>query len=1064
MGANAQVKMSSRTQYSRYLGDFRGVDFSSSPAMVAQNRFSFLKNMWRDYESGQGQAIETMPGYRVVLSALSGRGKVYSIHEYRDSVMVKCGTSLYFCKFDEHGNKMTVGNSGRAVANGLAEGAITGFVFNNDFWFLDGKGYYRYSYGSWIASYVESDQAYIPTTYIDGEEYEQRNILTNLFREKAFVGGDAVSKGSTGSLTEGLTYETLEDGSSVTITGCTVSHSVLTIPDVIMVGGAELKVVSIAPATAITGSSGRYEGSFVGYPCKVLSIPEGITVGAGAFAECYNLDSVIIRKSKSETPGKGVLGRHAFRNCKKLKYLWFYSTKVTASAETYWSMSVSVDLYASNPGMAPSGVQIYFNGSLNDLKTIPGYLYLPLETDDSGAISNVTENVVYKGSLGADADYYDVTLFEPCKELYQTEIRNEQVDTDGFSVVVPVSGVDIQYNGQYIENLGWTHDVIQEDGYITTVRIYPKQPVSAGDEFLIGCIGEYTKLSSAKKENATVYDANASYNASSENSALNVLRKCTVTAIFDGRVFFTGNPDLPNTVLYSARDLTSANNPAYIGVYNYFNDGVGDKRNTAMISTPSMLIVCKENTKQDGSCWYHVGQDTGYDLIPRVYPSTQGVAGIGCVGAATNFADDPVFLSTEGLMAIGKQTVNLERTVEHRSSNIDLKLRQCNLRAAQMTEWKGYLVILVDGQLFFADSRQLFKHETGVTQYEWYYADDIGIYTGQTQMVSTTTGSIPATVNGETVDITAPDYAERLTYSQNGGGSGIVYVNRDGESERYDSTELLASNAAILLDGVDTGLKFPVVQTDRGAYLATYVDQYSGGTFSPAECVCVMGDRLLLGTAHGEVLCFNTDRRGKTVWRAIRRPEGFTPAEDDTRVYVDPAEDMIWTDEADAPTVETDDGTYSVITTGAVSYLAERLEVDPDEIWQGFYNRNGREIMAVCETLCDPSAYPQIAKNTVRKSIVVRSKSMGGSEYRVFVRSNREQEWRECRRTSRTGSTFDLEFRNLSYLTNDIVISVVPDRLKRWQWQQFRFESAGYCKPFGLLDLFYRYENGGNIK
>lgn len=157
-------------------------------------------------------------------------------------------------------------------------------------------------------------------------------------------------------------------------------------------------------------------------------------------------------------------------------------------------------------------------------------------------------------------------------------------------------------------------------------------------------------------------------------------------------------------------------------------------------------------------------------------------------------------------------------------------------------------------------------------------------------------------------------------------------------------------------------------------------------------------------------------------------------------------------------------GVSTVITTGAVSYLAERLEVEPDEIWQGFYNRNGREIMAVCETLCDSSAYPQIAKNTVRKSIVVRSKSMGSSEYSVFVRSNREQEWRECRRTSRMGSTLDLEFRNLSYLTSDIVISVVPDRLKRWQWQQFRFESAGYCKPFGLLDLFYRYENGGNIK
>ena len=206
------------------------------------------------------------------------------------------------------------------------------------------------------------------------------------------------------------------------------------------------------------------------------------------------------------------------------------------------------------------------------------------------------------------------------------------------------------------------------------------------------------------------------------------------------------------------------------------------------------------------------------------------------------------------------------------------------------------------------------------------------------------------------------------------------------------------------------------------------------------------------------------DLRGKTVWRAIRRPEGFTAPDGDTRVYADPSEDMIWTDKEDAPSVETDFGTYAVVTTGNVSYLAEEIEVEPDEIWQGFYSRNGREIPSVCETLCDPSAYPQIAKNTVRKSIVVRSKSMGISEYRVFIRSNREQEWRECRRTSRTGNMVDLEFGNLSYLTNDIVISVVPDRLKRWQWQQFRFESSGYCKPFGLLDLFYRYENGGNIK
>lgn len=1028
MGANAQVKMSSRTQYSRYLGDFRGVDFSSSPAMVAQNRFSYLKNMWKDYESGQGQAIETMPGYRVVLSALAGKGRIYSIHEYRDSLMVKCGTSLYFCKFDEHGNKMTVGNSGRAVANGLAEGAITGFVFNNDFWFLDGKEYYHYTYGESSCS-TTTESAYIPTTYIDGEEYEQRNILTNRFKEKVFVGGKAVAGDKLDKSSEGLIFTKPADKESVLLSGCDGLDTATVIPDTALNGVERYPVSGVQNGEAFSSTN-----------CRILSIPNGFNATENSFSGYRFLTTLIVRpKNEDLSVQSGVFSTGAFAGCTGLKNLYLNFEKDSAGK---WNLSFDSDCFGIS-GDDCFDVNIYCNITLDALKTVEGYANLPLAIADDNSIMNVYEGVSYNGEIETGSVVYDITLFEPFTNISR-----------------------VLYNGDPVDGtkLNWYYETKRDGGIISGIRVYTDPTVIAGDEFVIEGYGNYNKLSTAKQKNSSVYDANASYDASTADSALNVLRKCTVTAIFDGRVFFTGNPDLPNTVLYSARDLTSANNPAYIGVYNYFNDGVGDKRNTAMISTPSMLIVCKENTKQDGSCWYHVGQDTGYDLIPRVYPSTQGVAGIGCVGAATNFADDPVFLSTEGLMAIGKQTVNLERTVEHRSSNIDLKLKQCNLKGARMAEWKGYLVMLVDGQMFLADSRQLFQHDTGVTQYEWYYADDIGVYTGQTQMVSTTTGCIFAAVGGKTVDLTAPEYANRLTYSQNGGNSGIVYVNSDSESERYDNTELLATNAAILLDGVDTGLKFPVVQTDRGAYLATYVDQYSGGTFSPAECLCVMDDRLLLGTAHGEVLCFNTDLRGKTVWRAIRRPDGFTPAEDDTRVYANPSKDMIWTDEDDAPTVETPDGTYTVITTGAVSYLAERLEVEPDEIWQGFYNRNGREIMAVCETLCDSSAYPQIAKNTVRKSIVVRSKSMGSSEYSVFVRSNREQEWRECRRTSRMGSTLDLEFRNLSYLTSDIVISVVPDRLKRWQWQQFRFESAGYCKPFGLLDLFYRYENGGNIK
>lgn len=1024
----------SRSQYSRYLGDFRGVDFSSSPAMVEPNRFSYLKNLWKDYESEQGQAIETIPGFRVIMSDLEGLGTIHSIYEYRDAVMVKCGSFLFFCKYNEQKDRYchdsdddpeTFNPIKLMDANGsissltLHDGEITAFVFNNDFWFLDGAEYYRYTYGQTYCVKV-TDVAYVPTTYIDGEEYEQRNILTNRFSEKFFVGSDYAKVMDLTAATpqEDFDYELLEDN-TVRINGCKTAHDVLVIPESINIpeGGVNLyRVVSVIKGNNFSGKDYSEGNSFVGYPARVISVPSKIQISEGAFQNCRSLETLIVRENKVNlsTNTFTVIQKDAFYQSRSLSEIVMFCEETTNSeGESVANLQIGDDAFSA--GNASRNILLLFSLSESFLSKIEN---LPYQSSITG--TKLSVNYIIK-----------TVLSDPCET---------------------VSSVSKDF-GDFV------YHPIVSDEYVSCVRIF-SDLADAGEEIQISCIGEYTKLSSAKNGNKSVYDANASYDSSTADSALNVFRKCTVTAIFDGRIFFTGNPDLPNTVLYSARDLTSANNPAYIGVYNYFNDGVGDKRNTAMISTPSMLVVCKENTKQDGSCWYHIGQDTGYDLVPRIYPSTQGVSGIGCVGAATNFSDDPVFLSTEGLMAIGKETVNLERTLEHRSSNVDLKLKQCNLKNAKMAEWKGYLVILAGGQIFLADSRQLFKHESGVTQYEWFYADDIGVYSGQKEMVSTTSGSIFATVDGEVIDITSPECQYTLTYSQNGGGTGIVYVNVDEDPVCYESDRIREPNATIFVDGRETNLKFPIVETDNGFYIAKYIDQYSGGIFQPAVSICETGGRLLLGTTNGMMICFNTDKRGKSVYRAVDVPESY----DGATAYRNPDKDMYFENVSGSGMITVDEADYYPVTTGGVSYLTEKIEVNPDEIWHGYYSRNGRAIESVCETLCDSSAYPHIAKNTVRKSTVIRTKAMGTSEYHVFVRSNREQVWKQCRVTSRTGNASDTEFPNMSYLTNDIIVSVIPDRMKRWQWQQFRFESNGYCKPFGILDLFYRYENGGNVK
>lgn len=52
------------TEYSRCYSDFRGVDFSSDHTQVHVSRLAYAVNMYKDYKSGEGEALETVAGFR----------------------------------------------------------------------------------------------------------------------------------------------------------------------------------------------------------------------------------------------------------------------------------------------------------------------------------------------------------------------------------------------------------------------------------------------------------------------------------------------------------------------------------------------------------------------------------------------------------------------------------------------------------------------------------------------------------------------------------------------------------------------------------------------------------------------------------------------------------------------------------------------------------------------------------------------------------------------------------------------------------------------------------------
>lgn len=189
--------------------------------------------------------------------------------------------------------------------------------------------------------------------------------------------------------------------------------------------------------------------------------------------------------------------------------------------------------------------------------------------------------------------------------------------------------------------------------------------------------------------------------------------KCTISLTFDNRIFFTGNPQFKNAVFHC-----ELKNPAYISDLAYYQDGTSDSMIKSMTIGNNLLWVFKESSQQNDTIFYHI--PTIDSELGKIYPCKQGNISTGCVSTCINFNDDIVFLSKLGLEGIGTD-ITQEQILSHRSSLIDAKfVNENNYENLEMFEWLGYLLCLVNGHIYLADSRQKFQGINGY-EYEWYY-------------------------------------------------------------------------------------------------------------------------------------------------------------------------------------------------------------------------------------------------------------------------------------------------------------------------------------------------------
>ena len=507
---------------------------------------------------------------------------------------------------------------------------------------------------------------------------------------------------------------------------------------------------------------------------------------------------------------------------------------------------------------------------------------------------------------------------------------------------------------------------------------------------------------------------------------------CTLSAIFDERVFLSGNPDYPNNIYYCGRNnITGHTDPSYFPATNYVADGVGMAAITGMLVVADTLMVLKGDTQQDGSVYFHTAYATGDDLHPKDYPSTRGLAGIGCLGACINFLDDPVFISRLGIEAVGQLSVRYERAIEHRSSLIDAKLVNMELKNASLEEWNGYLIALVDGKIFMADSRQRYAHDTGVVQYEWYYLEDIGVFKNQyleyryaTRLYSEfegvnvhyctkcKKGAKQCTCGNTEHHIEIPiSLADSVFYHDTGETKDLTgtIANAPG-ADGTASAEIFDELISVIID--DTSYSIGVYYAIHEvydeltnefvryeAYLCEGKGNYTGGTFNAACIVKSLENNLFFGTANGIVCSFNFDKRN------------------------------------------------------------EMGEIPPQ-----FYSFDERTIHCGCATKMDCCGVPHLTKNTVKKSTVVKTKSLQASAAKIKVRTNKKPYNQIARINSSLFSFENMDFSDYSFITTEQSLFSVKEKEKQWVEKQYYIYSDEYLKPFALYYISFRYNIAGRYK
>lgn len=324
--------------------------------------------------------------------------------------------------------------------------------------------------------------------------------------------------------------------------------------------------------------------------------------------------------------------------------------------------------------------KIYFMDGTNYLVSDNGTSWSEVE----GFIPTTS---ISRSPLGGGVIYEDVNLLSPYKKNTFCADGTAEYHIDSKNIDGEVRCWIADELGNLVETNDFTVD--NAEGVIT-FNTAPDKPLTDGQD---NVVIQYKK----------------------DTGVGSTIKNCTMVEVFDNRVFASGNPDLPNRLWHC-----SLNDASYWSDLDYYDEGTIDSSIKSLVVGNNALWVLKAPSKSNTTIFYH--NPTIDSTYGKIYPSTHSSISTGCITTGINFNDTICFYSENGLEAISGD-ITTEQVVGHKSSLVDSRLlNEEYFDEMQLIEWQGYLLTIMGGKIYLADSRQ-YSQVNDHYEYEWYYFD-----------------------------------------------------------------------------------------------------------------------------------------------------------------------------------------------------------------------------------------------------------------------------------------------------------------------------------------------------